>query len=60
MKPARSFIDLRTNVAAPPVSGSAEVASAYESETSRKSRPTPSRTSGVKPSACRAMTPRAK
>jgi hypothetical protein len=60
MKPARSFIERRTNVAAPPVSGSAEVASAYESATSRKSRPAPRRTSGVKPSAWRAMTPRAK
>jgi hypothetical protein len=60
MKPARSFIERRTKVAAPPVSGSADVASAYESATSRKRRPTPRRTSGVKPSACRAMTPRAK
>ena len=37
MKPERSFVARRTNVAAPPVSGSAEVASAYESATSRKS-----------------------
>jgi hypothetical protein len=60
MNPARSFADRRTNVAAPPVSGSADVASAYESATRRNRRPAPSRTTGVKPSACRAMTPRAK
>src|SRR5207248_2428459 len=41
MNPARSFIDRRTNVAAPPVSGRADVASAYESATSRKRRPAP-------------------
>jgi hypothetical protein len=60
MKPARSFAARRTNVAAPPVSGSAEVASAYDSETSRNRRPAKSRTSGVKPTACSAMTPSAK
>ena len=37
MKPARSLSARRTNVAAPPVSGSAAVPSAYESETIRKS-----------------------
>ena len=39
----------RTNVAAPPVSGSAEVASAYERATSRNRRPTPRSTNGREP-----------
>ena len=60
MNPARSFPARRTNVAAPPVSGSDEVASAYESATSRKTMPTPSSTSGVKPTAWSAMIPSAK
>jgi len=51
---------IRTNVAPPPVSRIDAVPSAYESATSRKRRPTPRRTSGVKPSAWRAMTPSAK
>jgi hypothetical protein len=60
MNPLRSFIARRTNVAAPPVSGSAAVPSAYESETMRNRPPTASRMSGVKPSAYAASTPRAK
>src|SRR5436190_21853259 len=58
--PSWSLNALRTKVAAPPVSGRAVVPSAYERATSRKSTPTPSRIHGVKPSASRATTPRAK
>jgi hypothetical protein len=60
MKPHRSLKAIRTNVAAPPVSRIAAVPSAYESETSRKSRPAASRTAGANPRACSAMIPRAK
>ena len=38
-KPKTSLYARRTNVAAPPVSGSAAVPSAYESETIRKKMP---------------------
>ena len=41
------------------LSGIAVVPSAYESETTRKSAPTSASTSGVRPSACSAMIPRA-
>jgi hypothetical protein len=50
----------RASIAAPPVSGIAAVPSAYESETSMNSAPTPSSTHGVSPSAKRATMPSAK
>jgi len=59
MKPARSLNALRTNVAAPPVSGSAAVPSAYEVETTKKRTPVSSRTSGVRPRAEAATIPSA-
>ena len=60
MKPARSLKARRTNVAAPPVSGSAAVPSAYESGDEQEEQADASSTSGVNPSACSAMMPSAK
>jgi hypothetical protein len=58
--PQKSLNAIRTKVAAPPVSRIAAVPSAYDSETTMKSRPAASSTAGAKPKACRAMIPRAK
>ena len=58
-KPATSLNARRTKVAAPPVSGSAAVPSAYESDTMRNSTPVSSSTSGVSPSAWAATIPSA-
>ncbi len=59
-KPQRSLNAIRTKVAAPPVSRIAAVPSAYDMATTMKRMPVASRTSGVNPSAWRAMIPRAK